>query len=657
MKIEALIQILQQAFNENQLLQSTFENIIEFIRVDHLPDFAVKSIEELVLRKEWEELNNRFFKRINFGTAGMRGRVVGTVPTEVEYDAKKHLYLKAAVGCNCMNDFNVIAATLGLFNYCKSYLETSCEYQRRPSLVVAYDSRYFSKHFCELVASTWSCLGGDAYLFDGPRSTPQLSFSVRYLKTTAGVMITASHNPFFDNGFKVYFEDGAQINEEHAYGITRKIQQINYAEILGFLEKDFRYMFHLSPLIDEAYFECVQESILDRVLFKKLKGTKVVYTPMHGTGSVCIVPLMKNLEWDLRPVEEQMKMDGGFPTVKFPNPDNKESLALAIKTAEDCDADVIIATDPDGDRMSACLRDSHGKWCLLNGNTIAIMLAEYRLQTMQHLEWISSKDLSKLVIIKSLVTTPLLKSFAAKNGLKLIETHTGFKWIGEKLNEYEKKLTEYLFCSKGLKVDYTRCSYEIRKKWMLKYSSFLLLAAEESCGFLANDAVRDKDANAAAIMFCELVAYFRAKEINFKEYLEEIYSKYGYFNEDLLSFNFEGAEGIKKIQQLMASYRINVPKRIAESRVLSIQDFKDKNLFTDTDGKMLSQADFIVLRMINGCSVAIRPSGTEPKLKMYLYVHTEIQENKNLSEIKQMANEKLEALKIWLQNDVKERIG
>lgn len=653
--MKTLITHLEKAFKENLLLQSTFENILEFIRTENLPTFAVKSVQELIEKEAWKELNNRFFKRIDFGTAGMRGRIVGTLPTSSEYDAEEQIYLKAAVGCNCLNDFNVIAATLGLFNYCKSYLETSCEYQRRPGLVVAYDSRYFSKHFCELVASTWSILGGDVYVFDGPRSTPQLSFSVRYLKTTAGVMITASHNPFFDNGFKVYFEDGAQINETHAHGIMRQIQQIKYADVLDFLEKDFRYMFHLSPLIDEAYLECVQDALLDRLLFKKLRGTRIVYTPMHGTGSVCIVPLMKNFEWDLQPVEEQMKMDGGFPTVKLPNPDNKESLALAIETANKCDSDVIIATDPDGDRMSACLRDNNGEWCLLNGNTIAIMLAEYRLQTMQRLELITEKDLSKLVVMKSLVTTPLLKSFAVKNGLKLIETHTGFKWMGEKLHDYEKDLTERLTRTKGLKLDYTRCSYQTRKDFMLKNGSFLLLAAEESCGFLANDAVRDKDANAATFMFCELIAYFRAKEIRFKDYLDEIYCKYGYFNEDLLSFSFEGAEGVQKIQRLMASYRNNTPKRVADSRVLGIQDFKDKSLFEDADGKAIPQADFMIMRMLNGCSVAIRPSGTEPKLKMYLYVHAEIEEGDALAQVKQEANEKLAALKAWLQKDVAER--
>ena len=201
--METLVERLQKALNENQLLKSTLENILEFIRTEGLPKFAIKSIEELVEKEAWKELNDRFFKRIDFGTAGMRGRIIGSMPTCTEYDAEEQLYLRPAVGCNCMNDFNVIAATLGLFNYCKSYLETSCEYQRRPGLVVAYDSRYFSKHFCELVASTWSVLGGDVYIFDGPRSTPQLSFSVRYLKTTAGVMITASHNPFFDKKPKI----------------------------------------------------------------------------------------------------------------------------------------------------------------------------------------------------------------------------------------------------------------------------------------------------------------------------------------------------------------------------------------------------------------------------------------------------------------------
>lgn len=643
---------IKAALSEQKLLNDSFDNIVSILTTEGLPTWLEGSIEYLVENEQWGELNDRFFKTIEFGTAGMRGRTVGTVTTPLEKEGGD--YVHAAVGSACMNDFNVIRATIGLFYYCKSYLETDCDFAKRPSLVISYDTRYFSKHFCELTASTWNQLGGDVYVFDGPRSTPQLSFSVRYLKTTAGVMITASHNPFFDNGYKVYFCDGAQINEKHASGITRYIQKTSYADVLKFLSKDFRGVYHLSPLVEGAYLDCCEDSIIDKNLFKRLKTTKIVYTPLHGTGSVCILPLFKNLGWNLIPLDSQMTMDGGFPTVKSPNPDNLETLQLALEKAKETDADAVIATDPDGDRMSAMLKDSKGQWCLLNGNTIAILLAEYRLSAMKSLDLLP-KHRDNMTVIKSFVTTPLLKSFADKNGLKMVETYTGFKWIGEKLKDYEELLTEKLYRSKGMKLDYTRCSYNARKRLMLKNSSFFFLGAEESCGFLSNDAVRDKDANAATLMFAEFVAYLKAYEISFSNFLDEIYSKYGFFKEDLLSFTFDGAEGIAKIKRLMNSYRNNAPKHFNNIRVLTTTDFLSGG-GKDVDGKEIPASNFMIVRLVDGCSIAIRPSGTEPKLKMYLFAQANVCEEDNLAEIKSIISERLASLKTWLQNDVKERL-
>ena len=260
-----------------------------------------------------------------------------------------------------------------------------------------------------------------------------------------------------------------------------------------------------------------------------------------------------------------------------------------------------------------------------------------------------------MTIIKSFVTTPLLKSFAEKNGLKIIETHTGFKWIGEKLKDYEDILTKNLFRSKGLKLDYARCSYNARKELMLKNSSFFFLGAEESCGFLANDAIRDKDANAATLMFAEFVAYLKAHEISYSNFLDEIYSKYGFFKEDLLSFTFEGAEGISKIKRLMSSYRDNPPKRFNNVRVLTSTDFLSGG-GKDADGKDIPASNFMIVRLLDGSSIAIRPSGTEPKLKMYLFAQAPVAKDDDLKEIKTIITERLVSLKSWLQNDVKERL-
>ncbi len=644
---------LQDALKAHKLLETTYGNIMVLLNTPGLPDWCLGSLEALVTGENWEELNDRFFRSIEFGTAGMRGRTIGNVVTAFEKNETG--YSHAALGSTCMNDFNIILATIGLFNHCKFYQDTDCEFQKRPSLVIAHDMRYFSRHFCELTATVWSKLGGDAYIFDGPRSTPQLSFSVRYLKVSAGVMITASHNPYFDNGYKVYFEDGAQINEVHAHKIMQEIQKLSYADTLAFLDIDLRAVYTLSPFLDSVYFECCQDAILDVALFKTRRQTKIVYTPLHGTGSIFILPLLKNYEWAVCPVEEQLVMDSAFPTVKSPNPDNLETLQMALTEAKRVDADGIIATDPDGDRMSVMLRDRKGNWCLLNGNTIAILLAEYRLNAMKKLDMLP-KNLCNFAIIKSFVTTPLLKSFAEKNGLKCIETHTGFKWIGEKLMDYEAIATEKLFRSRGIRLDYTRCSYKARRNIMQKDSTFFFLGAEESCGFLANDAVRDKDANAATLMFCEFIAYLRAHELSFSDYLDEIYVKYGYFKEDLLSFSFDGADGFAKIKRLMSSYRDNMPKRMNDSRVLSVTDFSKQENRVDADGKEIPASNFVLIHLLDGCSIAIRPSGTEPKLKMYLFGESEVQDGDDLPTIKEEVGHRLETLRAWLLQDVSERL-
>ena len=652
MNKDRILRILQDAVKSRKLLETSCGNIVALLNTPELPEWVLGSLEALIIDGNWKELNNRFFKSIEFGTAGMRGRTIGEVSTKFEKEGDE--YVHAAIGSTCMNDLNVVIATIGLFNHCKFYQDTDCEFPKRPSLVIAHDMRYFSRHFCELTATVWSKLGGDVYIFEGPRSTPQLSFSVRYLKACAGVMITASHNPYFDNGYKVYFDDGAQINETHAHKIMQEIQKLSYSDVLKYLEIDLREVHTLTPFLDSVYLECCQEALLDVALFKTMKQTKIIYTPLHGTGSVCILPLMKNYEWNICPVESQLEMDSAFPTVKSPNPDNLETLKLALEKAKAEDADGIIATDPDGDRMSAMLKDRKGNWCLLNGNTIAILLAEYRLNAMEKLELLP-KDNSNMAVIKSFVTTPLLKSFAEKNGLKCIETHTGFKWIGEKLKDYEAIALERLSRLRGISLDYTRCSYKARRNIMLKDSTFFFLGAEESCGFLANDAVRDKDANAATMMFCEFIAYLRAHELSFTEYLDEIYAKYGYFKEDLLSFTFDGAEGFSQIKHLMASYRNNMPKRMGESRVMSVTDFSKPGDRTDADGKAIPPSNFMLVHLLNGCSIAIRPSGTEPKLKMYLFGQAEVGNGDDLPSIKKEVGERLETLKAWLKQDVASR--
>ncbi len=646
---------IQTAHQSGHLLDSTFQNLLSYVQTPQLPTWIKESLKELVQRQQWDELNNRFFKQISFGTAGMRGRVIGEQTTSIE-NPDDHKCEYAAIGSNCMNDLNVIRATLGLYKYCKLYIEEHYEFPVRPTLVIAHDMRYFSRHFCELTASTWTQLGGDAYIFDGPRSTPQLSFSIRHLGTIAGIMITASHNPYYDNGYKVYFKDGAQICDAHAKGITRQIEQIHLMDTLPFLTINLQNVFRLSSLTDEAYLECVQDVILDNRLLKKYRP-KIVYTPLHGTGSVSILPLLKLFEWDVRCVEQQLVMDPQFPSVKLPNPEHHEALDMALKLAEESRADAVIATDPDGDRMGVALKNQHNEWCILNGNTIAVLLAEYRISQMIALGILPKSPAKRqhAALIKSFVTTPMLKAMGNHHGLKTIETLTGFKWIGAKLNDYEAELTQHVQKSTGLSLDYNNTSCAKRREFQLQYSTFFIFGGEESYGYLANDFVRDKDANASALMFCEFIAYLKAKEINFDDYLDEMYCKYGYFSEDLLSFSFEGAAGFSSIQKLLNSYRQNAPKKINNIRVIAVVDFLKEKL-RDCDGKAIPSTDFMIIKLINNFSIAIRGSGTEPKVKMYLFGQSEVENGDHLPAVKEAVRNQLSGIKEFLKQDVAERL-
>lgn len=647
--VETIVQALSAAAEKKRLTEATVENATEFLRTRNLPTWAMGSVSELVQNEQWEELNNRFYKSLTFGTAGIRGRTVGTVPTKVEKQGAT--YIRAAVGSACMNDFNVIAVTLALFKHCDKTLRANGSFPMNPRLVIAYDSRHFSEHFCELAASVWSACGGDVYCFDSPRSTPQLSFSVRWLGATAGVMITASHNPFYDNGYKVYGSDGAQIDETQAAAVTQELQTVALIDTLPYLEVLYtENVFYLSQKADDAYMSTCCDILINPQQFRERKETRIVYTPLHGTGSVCILPLLKELSWEPYVVAEQLPMDGAFPTVASPNPDNRETLALALRDAECVDADAVIATDPDGDRMSMMMKDADGRWQLLNGNTIAILLAEYRYT---HLA--KDQPTERLTILKSYVTTPLLNAFAEKNNLKCVETHTGFKWIGAKLKKYEDQAKEALFRTEGLCLDYKRCTYEARRRLLGQHSSVLLLGAEESCGFLANDAVRDKDANAATLMACELVAYLKSENLNYTEYLDRIYRKYGYFKEDLLSFTFEGAAGLEKIKKLMHSYRQRPPKTFGNVRVIEISDFLNTEKMKDADGDAVPPSNFMKFRLEDDCTVAVRPSGTEPKIKFYLFGEGKVGESDDLNPIKRDIAERLAALKEALKNDVAER--
>lgn len=650
MTISSIEDDLLEAKAKRILLDSAYDNIKGWLKSEFLPEWAIHSIHELVENQLWSELNDRFYQNLTFGTGGMRSRTLGKIITNVEQGfLKEGVPQYAAVGTNMLNDFNIIRSTIGLFNYCKKQIEKN----EIPKLVIAHDVRYFSRHFCLLTASTWKRLGGEVYIFDGPRSTPQLSFSVRYLKTTAGIVITASHNPPFDNGYKVYYKDGGQIVSPHTEGIINEVNAVKLSDIAEHLKIEVEGVVILSPDADEAYLKIVVNTVLDKEVIKAQKP-KIVFSPLHGTGQVIAIPAMKRCGVDFVLVEEQMSMDPRFPTVDSPNPENGEALSKGIQKALSINAEAVIATDPDGDRMGVAVRAHDGSMILLNGNAIGSLLADYRIRKIKKMGWIPEEGTQSAALIKTFVTTNLQEAIGKHHGLKVVNTLTGFKWIGEKLNEYELKLIQKLNLQ-GLNVVYNELDSQERRELLLKNSTYYVFGGEESYGYLADDHVRDKDANAATVQFCELAAYLKEQNLSFLDYLDQIYATYGYYTEGILNFKYDGALGAEKIKTILKSYRENPPQEIGDIKVNSIRNFAKDEIF-DEDNKRIPKEEFYFLYLENGYSYAIRASGTEPKLKFYLFAYESVPSKDDLPQIKKRAESKLEYLKTVLVKDVESRV-
>jgi phosphoglucomutase len=650
---KTLTETLKAAVASGGILKSSFKNIRPFLTARWLPAWAQLTLAELITSHNDAELNDRFFKENEFGTAGIRGRTIRPMTPAPEAGTRDALGAPehAAVGSATLNDFNVIRTTVGLYRYCEKSLAGN-RLNDVPKLVVAHDVRHFSRHFAELVASTWTALGGRALLFDGPRSTPQLSFTVRYARATAGVVITASHNPAHDNGYKVYFSDGGQIVRENDAGIIAAVNATPFKAVKAFLKKDISKVVALGKAEDEAYLEALRGTLIQPELLKKFPP-RLVYSPVHGTGSVAILPALERYTGTPPVVvAQQLAFDGRFPTVKSPNPQNPETLAMAMKLADERGINVVLATDPDDDRMGAAVKGPEG-WQVLTGNTIGSLIAEDRLSHMKELGILPQAGHPRATLIKTFVTTPLQDAIAAAHGVRCVNTLTGFKWIGAKLARYEKELTNAL-AQKGVAVDYDACSTEIRRAWALEHGQFYVFGGEESYGYLGTDCVRDKDGNAAVLMFAELLARWSAKGKTLLDALDALHLKYGAYAEGALSVTFEGAEGAEKLKRLLASYAKNPPHEIAGHKVLSIRDFAREDI-TDPDGEVVPKAAVLFFELADGLTVAIRPSGTEPNIRAYCFAHASVANAEALKATRQKVNSELEALKAALKADMEAR--
>ncbi|MBR0086768.1 MAG: phospho-sugar mutase [Lachnospiraceae bacterium] len=532
-----------------------------------------------------DELYDRFYTQLEFGTAGLRG-VIGA-------------------GENRMNVYTVRRATQGLANYIKGLNREAM------GVAIAYDSRHMSPEFADTAALCLAANGIKAYVFETLRPTPELSFAVRYLKCTAGINITASHNPPEYNGYKVYWEDGAQITPPHDSGIMDAVKAIESYEECLTTDKEEAVKAGLYQVIgkdiDDPYIAEVRKQVKNPDAIKKYgKDLKIVYTPFHGTGLVPVTRVLQELGFEnVYVVPEQAQPDGDFPTVAYPNPEDKAAFKLALDLAAEKDADLVLATDPDADRLGVYVKDRDGVYQVLTGNMSGCLLAEYTISQIKEKQGLPEDG----ALIKSIVSSNMADAIAKYYGIELIETLTGFKYIGlEILKMEETGKGQYLF------------------------------GFEESYGCLIGTYARDKDAVVATMALCEAAAYYKDQGKNLWDVMLEMYERYGYYYEDVVSVTMKGADGIAKIGSIMEELRKAVPEEVGGKKVLRFRDFKtdtDKDMVTgETKTTGFPASNVLYFDFADGEWLCVRPSGTEPKIKLYIGVNgTSIEDARERAEI------------------------
>src|SRR5262245_29771205 len=645
---------IKQAVADGELIDSSAKNIRTPLEGSG-SDVDFRSVKELVDAAEWPELNDRFYQTLTLGTGGLRGRTIGKIVTTAERgnagEGERPEF--PCVGTNAMNFLNINRATRGLVEYlhdCNRRTGISA----KPKIVIAHDPRFFSKEFAELASKVAADNGCDAFVFDGPRSVPELSFAVRHLHASGGIVITASHNPPHDNGYKVYFDDGAQVIDPHASGIITKVNAITAESFTPLPKEQQGKVTMIGKNIDQAYMHRLETLILDPRVIREAKSLRIVYTPLHGTGGVLIKPMLTRLGFNFQIVPEQDCFDSQFPTVKSPNPEYGEAITMAISLAEKGKADLVAATDPDCDRMGVAVRMKDGRMKLLTGNQIGSLLAWYRIKTLFGKGVLNKQNTPHAVVIKTFVTTDLQNAIADHYGVRCVETLTGFKYIGAKLANYERAIPEQL------RQSYADLAETETRRLRLTHSSFYVFGGEESYGYSGADFVRDKDGNGAVIMFCEVAAYAKSRGETVDQLLDEIYSQFGYFAEKTSSLVFEGAEGANKIAILMKSYSADPIREILDSNVANTKNFETDEI-KDVEGDLIPKTKMLLLELEDGTRIAVRPSGTEPKIKYYLFARrhpeNETFTEADLDRIKTEVEKYLEDLWNWLRKDAESRLA
>ena len=517
-----------------------------------------KEVEELIAKEDYKELEDRFYQTLEFGTGGLRGIMGG--------------------GTNRMNTLEINLATQGLANYVLKAFPKEAK-EGTLSAVVAYDSRLNSDVFAEATALIFAANGIKAYLFSSLRPTPELSFAIRTLKAQTGVVVTASHNPRMYNGYKAYWDNGAQVIEPHDVGIIEEVNKVKEVKTMTRVEAiSTGKLVIIDKEIDEKYWKmCKAQLFRPELIKEKAKDVRIVYTPLHGTGAMHVEKVLGDLGLNIITVPEQRKPDGNFPTVEKPNPEEKPALTLAVELAKKEKADGVMATDPDADRFGTAFPDKDGNFVLLSGNQMGALLMDYILRTRTEL----GKMPENPAIIRSIVTSPFGDYICKKYNVTMKDCLTGFKWIAAIEDEFEKAGTfNYVF---GL---------------------------EESYGYKVEKEVMDKDGVSAAAMCAEMILYWRSQGKSLLEHLDDMYKEFGYFEDRAISQNFPGASGGETMKAMMASMRNNPPATLGEEKVVRVRD-----LMKDPD---LPKGNVLQFYLESGTIVSARPSGTEPKIKFYI---------------------------------------
>ncbi|MBO9701266.1 MAG: phospho-sugar mutase [Sporocytophaga sp.] len=545
-------------------------------------------IKGLIKGGKEDELIDSFYKDLEFGTGGLRG-IMG-------------------VGSNRMNKYTIGMATQGLSNYLKKSFPGE-----QLKVAIAHDSRNNSDYFAKITAEVFSANGIKVYFFKALRPTPELSFAVRLLGCHSGVVLTASHNPKEYNGYKAYWKDGAQMIAPHDKNTITEVQNIKDVSDIKFQRNDV-LIENIGEEVDSKYLDMIHSLSISKDAIKRQKDLKIVFTPIHGTGIVLVPDVLKKFGFtNINVVEEQSKPDGNFPTVVYPNPEEPDALSLALKKAKEIDADILMGTDPDSDRVGIAVKNHKGEFQLLNGNQTGSLLLNYLINAWKDAGKIKGKEF----IVKTIVTTYLIDKIAADNGVKCYNTLTGFKYIAALIGELEGK---ELFIGGG----------------------------EESYGYLVGDQVRDKDAISSCAFIAEMAAYAKDKGVSLFDMMRDMYVKYGFYKEKLISLTKKGKSGAEEIQQMMKDLRNNPPKIVAGSALIQLKDYQAQTIKDLKTGKEiptnLPKENVLQFLTEDGTLVSARPSGTEPKIKFYISVNTLLSKKEDYDKVNVELDKKIESV-------------